>query len=497
MDIDTIIRRSLIYASVTAMLAAIYLLLVFAAGNIMEFSFGARDNNILFFASILIIAFALDPLKQKAQNAIDRIFYQEKLNYQRALMEFGRELPLYLSEHEILSAVINTVGDTMHIRPVHCFIFPEYNNLAEAQEKGSIIGLLTESRIPHRVELLPNGKAMAGSYVFNDRDANLLHEQQTAVCVPMVIKNKVIGCLNSGPKLNGRAFSKDDLDLLISVAGQAAIAIENAHLRAIAFERQKIEEELSLARTIQQSLLPEGQAYFGGLHICGHSQPAESVGGDYFDYIYVSPTKMLIVVADVSGKGISAALYMSKVQGMMHMAAAQDASPRTVLNLVNKYLYSVLSRNAFITMSCALIDLEKQQITLCRAGHTPAFTGSHGKWSLCTPRGMGLGLVHSDFFAQTLEEIQIPIQPGSHLLLYTDGITETMNAQRQEYGQDKLMDFLNSCTAMDASHLHQEIMQDLVNFQADTEQHDDQTMVIISIPEEWQPVSAISVNTAL
>ncbi|MBS1537413.1 MAG: SpoIIE family protein phosphatase [Bacteroidetes bacterium] len=483
MDIDSVVRRSLIYGGLTATMAAIYLLTVVGVGNFLENSFGLTESRMLNIIALLAIAFALDPMKRRAQDAIDRIFYQEKLNYQKALLEFSRELPSKIHIREILQTTMQRITSTMHVETVVAAMFdnftmesiipPDY--YTPDSEEGSLYNLMAERKTP----LYFADKDAALQSRLNPTEYERIIGFGIALSIPMILKDKLIGTINVGRKLNGKPFSQEDIDLLLTVASQAAVAIENARLHLGELEKVKIQEEFALARSIQKQLLPKYNPEILGLDLCGTNEPALVVGGDYYDFISISPTKLLVVVADVSGKGMSAALYMSKIQGMMHLAAHLYTSPKEILTHVNRHLYSTLDRKSFISLILALFDTETQTVTICRAGQSLPLICLNDTFEYVHSSGLALGLVKGDLFAQKLEEISIPFIKNNVIIFYTDGVTESHNSNEEQFGEEYLLNLVNSMKDLTAKDIEAGITNAVVEFQGNTEQHDDRTIVIV------------------
>ena len=244
-------------------------------------------------------------------------------------------------------------------------------------------------------------------------------------------------------------------------------------------EQQRIKEELDLARKIQQGLFPKASPAISGLDISGVSVPALSVGGDYYDFVQLGPNKILAVVADVSGKGMSAALYMSKIQGMVQLAAHIYDTPKEMLVNINRRIFDGLDRKSFITMILALFDLKKKEVRICRAGHNKALLSVDGKIRFLEGGGMGLGLERGPLFENTIEEIRVPIKQKSLFLFYTDGITEAMNEKQQQLGEDAIVDVLKAKRLLSAKKIQQGILTAVEIFRGTAEQHDDVTMVVV------------------
>ncbi len=330
MDIDLVVKRSLLYAIVTTVLAGLYLLLVYLIGTTLSYALGTEESQIGNLFAFVVLAFAFDPLKRKAQDWIDRFFYQERYNYQRALLELSQELPSKIHLDEILNLIISRISTTMHVEKVAVVLCDEKEGCTSAsknirdedcgfgRDPGGLLALLRDTRGPRSFALLANEPEY---YQMNEADKGRLSRSGVVLSVPMFLQARLIGAINVGLKSSGKVYSQEDIDLLSTVAGQAAIAVENARLHKSEVESQRIVEELALTRHIQQGLLPKSNPNVEGLDISGVSIPAQTVGGDYFDYIRLGPDRLLVVVGDVSGKGVSAALYMSKIQGMIQVIA--------------------------------------------------------------------------------------------------------------------------------------------------------------------------------
>lgn len=488
MDIDLIVKRSLVYGTVTAAIAAIYLGMVYGVGNIVAYIMGTEDNRAVNLFALILIALVFDPLKRRTQASIDHMFYQERLNYQKALLEFSQELPSQINLEQILSSMVNRISTTMHVEKVAVVLCDEregcYSKSINIDDRSCIFtseenGLLALLKETHSAQSFILLEEEPDSIKINATDKEKIVSSGIVLSVPIILQNRIIGMINVGPKLSGKVYSQEDIDLLSTVASQAAIAIENARLHISEVEKQKIEGELKLAWKIQQGLLPKGNPSIEGLDITGITLPARTVGGDYFDYIQLGPKKILVIVADVSGKGMSAALYMSKVQGMVQLAAQMYSSPRDILIHVNRRLYDGMERNSFITMIVALFDLDKRELRICRAGHNKAIIGMNGDLSYLQAKGIGLGLERGTIFERELEEVVKPLHPNELLMFYTDGLTEAMDEQKNQFGEEAVCNLLKDHTRLSAADLQQALISAVKTFQGTAEQHDDVTLVVV------------------
>ena len=191
-----------------------------------------------------------------------------------------------------------------------------------------------------------------------------------------------------------------------------------------------------------------------------------------------------MVVADVSGKGMSAALYMSKIQGMMHLAAHLYDSPKEILTHVNRHLYATLDRKYFISLVIAVFDTEKNTVTFCRAGHTLPLIRQSDRFEYYNSAGLALGLVKGNMFAEKLDEVTLPLTPSSAFIFYTDGVTEAEDIEHTQFGEDNLLHLVNSLSERSSSGIEAAISGAIIQFQGSLEQHDDRTVVVIKIGSE-------------
>ncbi len=487
MDIDLIFERSLIYGAVTATLAAIYIGVVFGIGTLFGMVIGNPDSKLLNIAAFIVIAFVFDPIKRRVQESIDRTFYRERRDYQRALSEFSQELPRLIDMDQILDSIVNRISTTMHVDKVAvvlcsemegCFsvtknIDRECCNFTNAQ--NGLIQFLRQKKAAQTLYFLLDDHETTG---IDQTDTEKVRRAGVVLAIPMLIQERLIGLITAGPKLSGKVYSHDDIDLLTTVASQAAISIENARLHRSELEKQKIEEELEMARRIQQGLLPKKNPTIEHLDISGISLPALSVGGDYYDFILLGPDKCLVVVADVSGKGMSAALYMSKIQGMIQLAARMYTTPREMLIHVNRLLYDGIERKSFITMILGLFDMTSRHVRLCRAGHNKAIVETNGQISFLDSHGIGLGLERGPLFEETLEEIEYPLTEHSLVIFYSDGLPETMNEDYFQLGEEALCDIIRSYKDASALELQNQLIAKARAFRGRADQNDDITIVI-------------------
>ncbi len=279
-----------------------------------------------------------------------------------------------------------------------------------------------------------------------------------------------------------RIESRDQLGDLAGSFNRMSASIE--HLLHVQREKQRMEDELRIARDIQKSLLPVEPPRLPGLDIADLCEPAREVGGDYYDFFDLGARRLGVLVADVSGKGTSAALYMAELTGLMLALSQSEPSPRRLMVHVNRLLAGHLDNRSFVTMIYAVIDLEAGTLTCARAGHTPLIVVSNGTSEIIVPHGMvlGLRLPGADArFETLLEEHTRPLRPGDTIVLYTDGITEAMNEAGDLFGDDALAAVATSHHALDAAGIRERVIREVRAFVGAAEPHDDMTLIVLKM----------------
>jgi sigma-B regulation protein RsbU (phosphoserine phosphatase) len=283
--------------------------------------------------------------------------------------------------------------------------------------------------------------------------------------------------------------TKDQLGELADSFNQMTGSIEN--LLQTAAEKKRLEEELRIARQIQMSLLPRGPLEMPGLSVTALCVPAREVGGDYYDFFPLGDERLGVLIADVSGKGTSAALYMAELKGLVLSLSQIYQSPRQLLMEVNRIISENLDTRSFITMTYAVLDLARGVMTFARAGHTPLIylpgSGSVPQDAqILTPSGMVVGLRIDGAekkFAELLEEEQIMIQPGDCIVLFTDGITEAMNHANDLFGEARLSRIVQEHGHLASGELRERILREIEAFVGGADQHDDMTMILIKVEQ--------------
>ena len=285
--------------------------------------------------------------------------------------------------------------------------------------------------------------------------------------------------LANGPM--GVPFSQGDFVVFKSLAEQSAFALYNAIIYSMANEKKRLDHDLEIARDIQRILLPSEAPAIDGFQISGINVPARQVSGDYFDYIRVDDERLGVAIADVSGKGVPASLIMAICRSVLRAEAARNPSPADVLRKVNRQLYPDIKEDMFISMAYLILDHHRDSITLARAGHDAPLLYKQQSQTVTPVKspGMVVGIDSGNVFDRLTVDFAISLERDDCLVLYTDGVTETLNAEGDEFGLDRVIQTVRARANDGAQAIVKKIIQDVRDFTGSLPQNDDITLIAI------------------
>jgi phosphoserine phosphatase RsbU/P len=285
--------------------------------------------------------------------------------------------------------------------------------------------------------------------------------------------------LANGPM--GAPFSQADLVVFKSIAEQSAFALYNAIIYSMANEKKRLDHDLEIARDIQRILLPSEAPAINGFQISGINVPARQVSGDYFDYIQVDQDRLGVAIADVSGKGVPASLIMAICRSVLRAEAARNPSPADVLRKVNRQLYPDIKEDMFISMAYLVLDHQHDGVTLARAGHDAPLWYQRQSQTVTPVKspGMVVGIDSGSVFDRLTVDFAVPLERNDCLVLYTDGVTETLNSEDDEFGVDRMMQSVRASANDGAQAVVKRIIEDVREFTGSVPQNDDITVIAI------------------
>ena len=292
-------------------------------------------------------------------------------------------------------------------------------------------------------------------------------------------QNMGVLALGNGPM--DAPFSQSDFVVFKSIAEQSAFALYNAIIYSEANEKKRLDHDLEIARDIQRVLLPAEPPSVNGFEISGINVPARQVSGDYFDYIKVDEERLGVAIADVSGKGVPASLIMAICRSVLRSQAAQNPSPADVLRKVNRQLYPDIKEDMFISMAYLILDHARNGVTLARAGHDAPLLYKRASQTVTAlkPPGMVVGIDSGNVFDRITGDFPVPLERDDCLVLYTDGVTEALDTDGNEFGVERTIESVRASADNGAQAIIARLIDDLRNFVGSQPQNDDITLISI------------------
>lgn len=306
-------------------------------------------------------------------------------------------------------------------------------------------------------------------------------EIHSMILVPLSYRNEKMGVLAVANPLHGMGFNKADMEVVESVANQAAFSLYNAAVFTQLAEKKALDRDLENARQIQHILLPQSQPSIPGYQLAATNLPAKQVSGDYYDFLQIDETHLGLAIADVSGKGIPASLIMAMCRTVLRAQAIGSHSPAATLRQVNRILYPDIRTDMFITLCYMILDTANHTLTMAKAGHdSPLFYHNETRQiEALSPPGIALGIDSGDVFDMVLQDLVVPLKPHDTVLVYTDGINEAVDILGEEFGKEGVRSALASTAGAGPDLLVQNIVQSVSRFRGKQVQNDDITLLAL------------------
>ncbi|MBD3234225.1 MAG: SpoIIE family protein phosphatase [candidate division Zixibacteria bacterium] len=419
------------------------------------------------------------------ENAILIDKLQKNSREKELLIEISKKLNTFLELNEILDYILDSLTEVVEYDMAGIFLVDrETGDIIPEVEKSKTRG---EDEVLFKNLLLKIGDGLVGwvgktgkSVIVSDvsidpRYIKFRKNTSSEMVVPIKSEDNILGVLNiESDQVN--KYDNEDLRLVEAFAGQAAVAIERAHLSKEILEQRMLAEELEIARRIQLSFLPSRQPEIEGFQVWAFNRSYHEVGGDYYDFIPIVENQTGIAIGDVVGKGIPAALLMAAFRASLIAEIRNNYAIRTILSKVNNLLYESMERSNFVTAVYGVLDSRNSIFTFSNAGHNlPLLFRSDGSIEKLSEGGLALGIVYN----QTYIEQPAFLRPGDWILFYTDGVTETFNEKGKEYGEEKLVELVKQNLHLTPKQLADEILKDLGKFRRGAPQSDDYTMILL------------------
>jgi sigma-B regulation protein RsbU (phosphoserine phosphatase) len=505
MDVRVVIRQGVRYAFARGGLMALRVIIsaavILGVAALASRPAMRRVDIVTVIAAGIALVFAVGLLGEKLIRWTDRRFFRDALNAETILSQLGDRVRTIVEVPALLETVARALSESLHV-PRVVFLMKSFEADRETYAPALALGLdvrpsaslqpgsgvmtrLAAERLPQRVYLDdPSSWAAAGRLAEDER--RMLSDLETQLLIPLLAGDVLTGVISLGPRRAEAPYSGSDLKLLRSLATQTALALENCRLTAAVADevarRERLHREVEIAREVQERLFPQRLPPVAGLDYAGACRPALAVGGDYYDFLALPGGHLGIAIADVSGKGIGAALLMASLQASLRGQTLRQADTiGRVMDNVNQLVLDASPDNRYATFFYGQYDPAARRLTYVNAGHCAPLVLRPASGEIL--RLKACGTVVGLFPTACYSEATVTLQAGDLLVAYTDGISEAMNGEEEEWGEQRLIEAASHCNGNGAAarDILASLMSAADRFAAGAPQHDDMTLVVARI----------------
>lgn len=476
MDIDVVIRKTVTYSIVSGSVVALYLMLAGGLGGLLVTRAGVHSTWTTVGATLVAVA-AFVPVRNRVQDIVDARFFRRKEDLPHALRTLNAATAEISDLFVLLEVVAEQLVQVLQVRNAVIFRKSLREQSFEPALEVGLHDRVDPARLLKSLRFARRTPLLAASAIAFPPPIGLPPSEQwalaqlgSALIVPVRRGEETIGFISLGRKLSDQDFEADEIEFLAAVAEQTAAATYNLRLR-------KQSQEYEEARQIQQGLMPKQIPQVPGLELSGSWRPARVVGGDYFDVFELGPKALGLCIGDVSGKGMPAALLMSNLQAIVKALASESVSPKELVEKANRVMCHNTTEGKFITLFYALLDVEARTLRFTNAGHNaPILTAHDGAQVRLEEGGLILGAFQESSYAQG----EVKLRPGDRLVMFTDGVSEAINEEGEEFGEERLADAALRDRQLPAEALHHPLLERVTQFCGD-EFEDDATVLVLGV----------------
>ncbi len=482
LDVSVIVRQSLAYTISSGILVGLYILLVDQADKIITSFFGAK-TTIVNIAFIVVALILFQPINQQLDNLIKRLFVRNRTDYRNIMELLSRRLISIFNPEQLRSMIEKTLISALLVDRVYFALFDD-----KVQEYALLPSDdFREKIVINRDDLLLRGIGQLESPVLLDRLSvyrtgstlsQELEKRKTQLILPLKDSEHLLGFLALTEKASGFRYNAEDITMLGVMSNQLVTVLTNARLYADSLEKQRLDEELTMARQIQLDLLPKSAPCAESFVISARSLPSRTIGGDFYDFIPRGDGIISMVIADASGKGMPAALLVTQIQAMLRSETANNTEIARILQNINGYIVESTSSEKFVTLFYGEFDQKNQRFRYANAGHNyPILVRSDGTHESLSQGGILIGA----FGGAIYQEAIVDLHQDDLLFMYTDGLSEAQNQVEEEYGEGRIIDYVLKNRHLPPELLIDGILQDMHKFDQTEPPRDDTTLVVLKI----------------
>ena len=494
LDVSVVLRQGIQYALARGGLLLLQAALILALAALIAREASASRAHLLLttalVAGAMILTLQLQRILRPLALWIDRRFFREAYDAEQVLTNLSSRVRTMIEAKSLVETVAGSIVRCLHV-PCIAVMLESAGPYQLAYATG--YGEPLECRFPKTgaarhlsLRKEPTAVYLSDPQNWINRDPDVSAEERselaklkTELLLPLLAKEHLIGFICLAPKQSEAAFSPSDLRLLDTVAAQTALALEVSRLSEAVAASERLKRELEIARDVQQHLFPQIHTAIPGVEYAGSCRPALGVGGDYYDFLELPGGRLGLAIGDVSGKGISAALLMSNLQAALRsqsMGGTEDLA--AMLGRINTLIHRTSSANRYATLFLSEYSPADHKLRYVNAGHNPPMLlHADGRVERLDQSSTPIGL-----FPQCVyREAQIELEPGSLLVAFTDGVSESMNSADEEWGEDSLLEAIQKAQELPPHELAEQLLLKAEAFAGGAPQHDDMTLLIAKV----------------
>ncbi|MCP4706846.1 MAG: SpoIIE family protein phosphatase, partial [candidate division Zixibacteria bacterium] len=482
LDIKVMIRQSLVYTVSSAILVGLYILLISKTDTFISSYFGG-ETTIINIAFIVIALILFQPINIQLDNLIRKLFIRTKTDHRNIINQLSRGLISVFDPIQLREMIEKTLKSTLMVEKVFFILFDDrlneykiipsddYPSRFIINRDDLFLGGVNQLDVPTLFDKM-------SLYRDDSKLASELEKRRTQLILPLKDADHMLGFLGLTGKSSGFKYNSEDISTLGIISNQLITALTNARLYADSLEKQRLAEEVTIARQIQVDLLPECPPMGDNFSICTFSEPSRIIGGDFYDFIEIEQNRFGMVIADVAGKGLPAALLVAQIQAALRSEARNCREISKILYNLNNHVARSTSSEKYATLFYSEFDTQTCSFNYSNAGHNyPIVVRADGSYESLSQGGAIIGA----FSEMEFEYSSVKLEKDDLILFYTDGLSEAMDEDDNEYGEQRIIDNVIKRKHLSASEILNELLADIRQFDSSRPPRDDTTAIVLKV----------------
>ncbi len=482
LDVQLVFRQSFVYTLTSAALVGLYILVVMKSQSMLQPLFG-EQAELVSYGFIILVLMLFQPINNWLDEAIRSMFIRTRTDHRNVIERFSRQVISEFDPLRLRAAIEETLKTALLVDRVYFVLFDdevEEYVLMPSENYVTRVVLDRNDLMLRGINLLDSPTFMRSLNEFREDSklAELLTERKVHLVLPMKDAKHLLGFVGLTQKAAGYKYSSEDISLLGVLSNQMVTALTNARLYVESIERLRLQEEVNMARQIQLGLLPQKPPTVDCSCIAVYSTPSRTVGGDFYDFIPVDDERLGIVIADASGKGMPAALMIAQIQAILRSEVYNGNDIGTILSNMNRLVLTSSASESYATLFYAELNVKTAELEYSNAGHNyPVLARANGNLELLQEGGPIIGALPDMKYASK----KVKLKTDDVLFMFTDGVSEAMDADENEFGEDRIRSMVIELRGQEPEDMMQAILRAVRQHDPTEPPRDDTTIITMKI----------------